>query len=271
MPTSPSRSAPEPLPGHSRADLERLRPGPAERARTVVMQGAATVCAPGVESSRVLAPVVTAAGQVLLLMLGEGELVAAVRTAPDADLSALVMISDRAPVPLRDPVRAQLWLSGWLTPVRPHDERAALLAFADVRPEEALLDVGRSAVLLRLDLAEVVLGEGRTGTDVGASEFLAALPDPLAEVEADLLQHLDRDHADFLQLLGRLVPAGMAGPGDVLRPLGIDRFGVRLRVERPVGCQDLRVPFAQPLTCPGQLGAAMGRLTCVARSRARVS
>lgn len=271
MPTSPSRPAPEPPPGHSRADLERLRPGPAESARTVVMQGAATVCAPGVESSRVLAQVVTAAGQVLLLMPGEGEVVAAVRTAPDADLSALVMVSDRAPVPLRDPVRAQLWLSGWLTPVRPHDERAALLAFADVRPEEALLDVGRSAVLLRLDLAEVVLGECRTRTDVGASGFLAAVPDPLAAVEADLLQHLDRDHADFLELLGRLVPARMSRPGDVLRPLGIDRFGVRLRVERPVGRQDLRVPFARPLTCAGQLGAAMGRLTCVARSRARVS
>jgi hypothetical protein len=27
------------------------------------------------------------------------------------DLTAVLMVSDRAPVPLRDPLRAQLWLS----------------------------------------------------------------------------------------------------------------------------------------------------------------
>jgi hypothetical protein len=265
MPTSPSRPAPEPQ--HRSGDLDRLQPDPAERARTVVARGVATVCAPGLQSSRVLAHALTAAGQTLLVVPRDGEVAAAGRRAPGSDLSALVMVSDRAPVPLRHPVRAQLWLSGWLTPVRPNDERAALLAFADVRAEEVLLDVGRSAALLRLDLAEVVLGGRRRGIDVSPAELLAARPDPLAAVEADLLRHLDRDHAEFLALLGRSVPAGMVGPDDVLRPLGIDRFGVRLRIERPRGFQDLRLPFARPLTCPGELGAAIRRLTCVARSR----
>ncbi len=267
MPTCPSRPAAEPGREHRREDFQRLRPGPAERARTVVSRGAATVCAPGVQGSRVLAHTVTTAGETLLVVPRDGDLVAAVRTAPAADLSALVMVSDRAPVPLRDPVRAQLWLSGWLAPVGPRDERAALDEFADVRPAEVLLDVGRSAALVRLDLAEVVLGENRDCTDVGPGDFLAARPDPLAAVEADVLRHLDRDHPDFLALLGRLVPTGAAGTDDVLRPLGLDRFGVRLRIERPSGFHDLRLPFLRPLTCAGQLGPALRQLTGVARSR----
>ena len=167
MQSRPSHPAPA-----RRPDVEGLRPGAAERARTVATRPAATVCARGVEGSRLLAHTVTAAGQVLLVVRREGELATAVREAPDQDLPALVMISDHAPVPLRRPVRAQLWLSGWATPVRPADERATALAFAETRPDAALLDVGHSAQLLRLDLAEVVLGESGEGIDVGPQEFL---------------------------------------------------------------------------------------------------
>ncbi|SOD97532.1 DUF2470 domain-containing protein [Blastococcus haudaquaticus] len=264
MATCPSRPAPEP-----QRDLDLLRPGPAERARTVAGRHGATVCAAGVESSRVLAHAVTDADQVLVALPAGGDLVGAVRAAPGADLSALVMVSDHAPVPLRRPLRAQLWLSGWLTPVPDRDQRAAVLAFAEARPAEVLLDVGRSITLLRLDLAEVVLGEGGPAVDVSPLEFLAARPDPLAALEADHLAHLDGDHPEFLALLSRLLPAGALGPADALRPLGLDRFGFRLRVERPGGHQDVRVPFGRPLTCPGELGPAIGRLACAARNRLR--
>ncbi|RZU31735.1 DUF2470 domain-containing protein [Blastococcus saxobsidens] len=264
MQSRPSHPAPE-----RRPDLEGLRPGAAERARTVATRVAATVCARGVEASRLLAHTVTAAGQVLLVVRREGELAAAVREAPDQDLPALVMVSDHAPVPLRRPVRAQLWLSGWVTPVRPADERAAALAFAETRPDAALLDVGHGAQLLRLDLAEVVLGEGGEGIDVGPQEFLAARPDPLAALEGDHLRHLAADHADVLDLLAGRLPAGMVARHDVVRPLGLDRFGFRLRIERPLGHTDVRVPFARPLTCAGQLGAAVGEVLCAARARRR--
>lgn len=263
MPTCPSHPAPVPY----RPDPHALLPGPAERARTVACRHGATVCAAGVEGSRLLAHAITEAGQVLVAVPTDGDLVRAVTTAPRADLSALVMVTDHAPVPLRRPVRAQLWLSGWLTPVHPRDERAAVLAFADARPTEVLLDVGQSVTLLRLDLAEVVLGEGGAVLDVSPLEFLAARPDPLAALEADHLAHLDVDHPEFLTLLGGLLPAGVIGPGDVLRPLGLDRFGFRLRVERPGGHQDVRVPFGRPLICPGELGPAIGRLAGAARSR----
>ncbi|WP_243737481.1 DUF2470 domain-containing protein [Blastococcus xanthinilyticus] len=241
-------------------------PDAAERARTVATRPAATVCAPGIQGGRVLAHTVTRDGQVLLVVSRDGDLATAVRAAPGQDLSTLLMVSDHAPVPLRCPVRAQLWLSGWATPVRPADRRTAVLAFAEQRPDPSLLDVGRTAELLRLDLAEVVLGEAGAAADVGLQEFLAARPDPLAGIEAEHLTHLAADHADVLALLAGRLPAGLLGPGDVLRPLALDRFGFRLRVERRFGHVDVRVPFPRPLTCAGQLGPAVARVLCAARA-----
>jgi hypothetical protein len=81
-----------------------------------------------------------------------------------------------------------------------------------------------------------------------------------------VLQHLDRAHPEVLDLLGSRLPDGGPGPRDVVRPLGLDRFGYRLRIERPAGRRDLRVPFPRPLTCPGQLRAATGRLLRAARA-----
>ncbi|MGY1722294.1 DUF2470 domain-containing protein [Blastococcus sp. SYSU DS0533] len=255
MPSSPT----QPAPGR-RPDATAVRPEPAERARTVATRSAAALCAPGIEGGRLLGHAITRTGQVLLVVPADGDIAAAVEQTPGQDLSALLLVSDHAPVPLRRPVRAQLWLSGWATPVRPEDQRAALLAFAETRPAEVLLDVGRTARLLRLDLAEVVLGEGGAGVDVSPQDFAAARPDPLAAIEDDHLRHLAGAHAEVLELLAARVPAEVVGPAGVVRPLGLDRFGFRLRVERPFGHTDVRVPFARPLTCAGQLGPAVGQL-----------
>ena len=241
-----------------------LRADAAERARTVAGRSPAALCVRGLDAGRPLAHATTATGTTYVLVPTGGEVDAAL--AGRDDLTAVLMVSDRAPVPLRDPLRAQLWLSGWLTPVHPAARRAAVLAFAGTRPVAPLLDVGRGATLLRLDLAEVVLREGERCTEVGPQAYAAARPDPLAAVEARMLQHLDRDHPQVLDLLRSRIPAGDLGPRDVVRPLGLDRFGFRLRIERPAGRCDLRVPFPRPLTCPGQLQAATRQLICSARA-----
>ncbi len=265
MTTCPCAQPSPDQPSPDQPSTGTVRPAPAERARTVAIRPTATGSAPGVPCSRPLAHAVTDAGQFLLVVPDDGDLARAVRAAPGQDLSTLVMVSDHAPVPLRRPVRAQLWLSGWATPVRGEDLRAAVLGFAEVNPAGALLDVGRMATLLRLDLAEVVLGEGGEGVDVSPQEFLTARPDPLAPLEADTLRHLDTDHPEFLAILTGLLPDGVVADGDVVRPLGVDRCGFRLRVERPRGHLDVRVPFPRPLTCPGQLGPAVRHMTAVAR------
>ncbi|SES72868.1 DUF2470 domain-containing protein [Geodermatophilus poikilotrophus] len=240
-----------------------LRADAAERARTVAGRSAAALCVRGLDAGRPLAHATTTTGTTLALVPTGGEVDAAL--AGRDDLTAVLMVSDRAPVPLRDPQRAQLWLSGWLTPVHPAARRAAVLAFAETRPVAALLDVGQDVALLRLDVAEVVLREGERRTEVGPQAYAAARPDPLAAVETRVLQHLDRDHPEVLELLRSRIPAGDLGPRDVVRPLGLDRFGFRLRIERPAGRCDLRVPFPRPLTCPGQLQAATRQLIRAAR------
>jgi hypothetical protein len=244
---------------------DALRPTVAERARTVAGRPAAAICAAGIDGSRVLGHATTADGQVLVVVPTDGDVATAVRHSADGDLAALLMVTDHAPVPLREPVRAQAWLSGWLTPVRGADERAAALAFAEVAPVGALLDVGSGAILLRLDLAEVVLGECGTVTEVTPEDYRAAAPDPLAEIEALALQHLDDDHPEELAMLRAWVPGKWLGDGDVVRPLGLDRCGFRLRIERSGGHRDVRVPFAQPITSADELGPAVHRLLCAAR------
>jgi Protein of unknown function (DUF2470) len=233
-------------------------PTASERARTVATRAAAAVCVAGRNPSRPLAHATTDAGQVLVLVPTDGEVATALDGAPGRDVSALLMVSDRAPVPLRDPVRATLWLSGWLTPVPGADRRAAAVAFAEVRPAETLLDVGGAATLLRLDLAEVVLREGPGCAEVSPADYATARPDPLAGVEEQMLRHLDDDRPEVLALLGSAVAGGRAR--ESVRPLGIDRFGYRLRVESDGGRRDVRVPFARPLTCPGQVNAATSQL-----------
>ena len=133
----------------------------------------------------------TRVGTTYVLVPTGGEVEAAL--AAGDDLTTVLMVSDRAPVPLRNPLRAQLWLSGWLTPVRPAARRAAALAFAESRPVGTLLDVGPQA-------------------------YAEARPGPLAAVEGRMLQHLDRDQPEVLDLLRSRIPAGDLGPGDVVRP-----------------------------------------------------
>lgn len=242
-----------------------LRPTVAERARTVAARPSAAVCAAGIDGSRVIGHATTAEGHVLVVVPTDGEVSRAVHEAVDGDLPALLMVTDHAPVPLREPVRAQVWLSGWLTPLVESDQRDAALAFADIAPVSALLDVGRSATLMRLDLAELVLGEGGTVTEVDPDDYLAALPDPLAAVEGQALQHLDIAHPEELDRLCARVPRAWMGKGDVVRPLGLDRYGFRLRIEQRTGHRDVRVPFATPVTGADDLGPAVHQLICAVR------
>jgi hypothetical protein len=184
-----------------RVRADERRPTPAERARSLACVSSATLCAAGVADPQVLASAATADGEVLLVVPSDGELFTAVSGSMNGDLPALLTLTDRAPVPLREPIRAQLWMSGWLTPVRPARRAAALLAFADASPAEVLLDVGRGASLLRLDLADLVLTESGPSVEITPEQYAAASPDPLVAVEAQALQHLDEAHPGVLAVL----------------------------------------------------------------------
>lgn len=233
------------------------RSAAAERARTVATRPAASVQAPGLGTSRLLAAATLEDGRVLVVVPRSGGLATAVREAPEGDLPAKVTVTSRSTQPLRNPLRARLELTGWLTPVPAEDEAELVLAFAAVRPDDVLLDVGLNATLLRLDLAEALLHEGGGRTEVTPEDYAAARPDPLGAAEDDLVT----EHAVPLAELGARVQA-WAGD-DPVHLLGLDRHGVLFRVEPRTGCYDLRIPFPAPLTSTGELSAAVRTLlTC---------
>lgn len=229
----------------------------AERARTAATSPTASVQALGLGTSRLLAAATLDDGLVLVVVPRSGGLATAVREAPEGDLAAKVTIISRSPQPLRNPLRARLELAGWLTPVPAEEEAELVLAFAAVRPDDVLLDVGLSATLLCLDVAEVLLHEGGGWTSIEPEAYAAARPDPLGAAEDELMS----EHAAPLAELRARVQA-WAGD-DPVHLLGLDRHGVLFRVEPRTGCYDLRTPFPAPLTSTGELPSAVRTLlTC---------
>ena len=77
------------------------------------------------------------------------------------------------------------------------------------------------------------------------ADLLAARPDPFCGIESSLLWHLDTTHNDVVARLVSKLPAPLRR-GQV-RPLGLDRYGVRFRVEGNDGDRDVRLPFHKPV------------------------
>jgi len=172
---------------------------------------------------------------------------------PAAAPEALLELTDYAPVALREPVRAVVWARGRLTRVPPAAVIPTLDRIASERPDSALLQVdtpvsrgGESCyALLRLDVVSVVAADAAGADSVGPAELLAARPDPFCQIESTLLWHLDTAHPDVVARLVSRLPAPQRR-GRV-RPLGIDRYGLRFRVERADGDHDVALPFPAPV------------------------
>ncbi|MFH8449332.1 DUF2470 domain-containing protein [Streptomyces fungicidicus] len=209
-------------------------PGAAERARSVL--AAAWSCAVTAEGTReelVGAHDVTDDGGVLLHVPEDSALLAAAICAPRGEPSAVLEFADVAPVPVRDRVRARLWLAGWFS------VRDGRLAFRPTR---------------------VVLRQRSGALVVDAGEFAAAAPDPLAAAEARLLTHLADCHADAVERLTRLVDPGSLHGAVRVRPLAVDRHGLTLRIERVRSGGDVRLPFHTPADDVSQLTERMHAL-----------
>jgi hypothetical protein len=87
----------------------------------------------------------------------------------------------------------------------------------------------------------VVVTDATGAEAVDTAALLAARPDPFCALESCWIKHLDTAHRDVVARL-----AARLRRGDV-RPLGIDRYGMRLRVESADGDRDVRLPFRKPV------------------------
>ena len=169
---------------------------------------------------------------------------------------ALLELTDYAPLPLREPVRSLVWVRGTLQEVPAGEVTATLDLIASECPNPALLQVdtprcapsdGRETryTLLRLEIESVVVTDATGAEPVSVQDLLAARPDPFCAVESNLLWHLDTAHSDVVARLVSRLPAPLRR-GQV-RPLGLDRYGVRFRVEGTDRDHDIRLPFHKPV------------------------
>jgi hypothetical protein len=151
-------------------------------------------------------------------------------------------------------VRSLVWVRGGVHEVPLGDVAAVLDLVASRSPNPALLQVHSHAlgddadvryVLARLEIESVVVADATGAESVGVGALLDARPDPFCVMESCWLQHLDSAHRDVIDRLATKLPAALRR-GRV-RPLGLDRYGVRLRVESIGGDHDVRLPFSAPV------------------------
>jgi hypothetical protein len=64
-------------------------------------------------------------------------------------------------------------------------------------------------------------------------------------MESCWLQHMESAHREVVDRLANRLPVSLRR-GRV-RPLGLDRYGVQLRIEGDDGDHDVRLPFAKPV------------------------
>ncbi|WIM86584.1 DUF2470 domain-containing protein [Candidatus Mycobacterium wuenschmannii] len=200
-------------------------------------------------------------------LLADGSFAVAVPVDSDADgVQAVLELADYAPLPLREPVRSLVWIRGRLHLVPSAEVRAMLDLIATERPHPALLQVrtpesgpvaeGDTQYLLaRLEIESVVVTDATGAEAVDSAALLAARPDPFCAFESCWIRHLDTAHRDVVARLASRLPARLRR-GDV-RPLGIDRYGMRLRVESAEGDRDIRLPFSTPVDDVIGLGKAI--------------
>ena len=239
-------------------------PTTAERIRsTCVRAGQALLAIEGVDGAE---PLTTP----LHHLLADGSFAVAVPVDCDADgAQAVLELADYAPLPLREPVRSLVWIRGRLHQVPLPAVPRLLDGIAAEHPNPALLQVqtlesrpmalkgadDTRYLLARLDIESVVVTDSTGAEAVNVGALLAARPDPFCAFESCWIRHLDTAHRDVIARLAARLPARLRR-GDV-RPLGVDRYGVRLRVESADGDRDVRLPFRQPVDDFTGLGQAI--------------
>lgn len=176
---------------------------------------------------------------------------------------AMIELVDYAPVPVREPVRSLVWIRGRLRQVPLPAVPPLLDLIAADNPNPALLQVEQSGsqppdghdtryILQTLQIESVVATftacEDTGAESVAPATLLAARPDPFCAVESCWLRHLDTAHQDVLARLASRLPVRLRRGS--IRPVGLDRYGMRLRIEGDgnVGDdRDVRLAFAQPV------------------------
>jgi putative heme iron utilization protein len=102
----------------------------------------------------------------------------------------------------------------------------------------------------RMDVTDVyyVGGFGVMGW-VSSTEYSLGKPDPLVDDAADIIQHMNTDHAETLTLLAKAF-TGIESQGAAMT--SIDRLGFHVRLKTPAGPRGARIAFSREVHDPGE-------------------
>jgi hypothetical protein len=233
-----------------------LAPSTAERIRSACARGGGAMLAvEGVEPAATPVHHLLDDGSFAITVPASDLLVGMVVAAGTSGVQAVLEMTDYAPLPLREPVRSLVWIRGRVHHIPAGDVSELLDLIATQSPNPALLQVNTDPsvaasgdtpyALMRLEIDSVVVADSTGAESVGLSTLLDAQPDPFCALESCWLQHLETAHREVVDRLANRLPTPLRR-GRV-RPLGLDRYGVQLRVEADDGDHDVRLPFAKPV------------------------
>jgi hypothetical protein len=204
---------------------------------------------------------VHADGSAVLLLDRDEPVFNQVLSAPRDELPVMLELSDRAPVELREPIRGVLWITGWLRLPAPGTERSLALRAAEERPHPRWLDLGHGAHVVRLHPGSAVLSDAEGSAALTPVDLAAARPDPFCRMERQWLGHLEEAHPEVFGALARHLPPVLRDvQGARVRPLGVDRCGLRLRVEAPDRDHDVRLAWQGQIDTVDQLRVQLQRM-----------
>ncbi|MFI5933458.1 DUF2470 domain-containing protein [Actinoplanes sp. NPDC051494] len=236
-----------------------MQPTHAEVARTLAAghlpATAHIACRPGPHPVR---HVTDAQGRVLLLSPRDGAVTAALRPGPDVDDTALVLdIADVPPV-AGAPSLGRVWVAGWATLLEGEEARQAALDYADTDAASDLLDINDTQVIHRMDVAEVRYERNNVLVDVDPDDYAEATPDPLRQIEFDLIADLSDHHVTEMSDYVRRQLGPAARPGDDPRVVRLDRYGFLVRTGKRLA----RLSFPRPVTDRHDLAHLLHPVLC---------
>jgi putative heme iron utilization protein len=254
----PDPNAPPPVP----------EPSYAERARTLVYRARTGTLAtlsrrhPGHPFASLMPYALDGAGRPLVLISSMA--IHTQNLAGDPRASLFVAEPDWSGDPL---AAGRLTLMGAVTPV-PADARAhARAAYLARHPNAAYWVDFEDFAFHRLEIADLYFVGGFAAMDwIDAAGYAAARVDPLADVAAGILEHMNRDHPDALVAYARAftdVPDAEAAT-----MVAVDRLGFRLRIRTGDRLHAERIPFPEEVTSAEDARRVLIRMLEDARARA---
>ncbi|MFE9321821.1 DUF2470 domain-containing protein [Nocardia sp. NPDC052278] len=236
-----------------------VAPSTAERVRSACAHAEQAVLAmPGIDPTPISVHHVRQCGDAVIAVPTASMAAVLAGNSGESGAPAVLELTDHAPLPLREPVRALVWLRGWVRAVPTQALRALAAEVAKDHPHPDLLDVGHGATLLRVMINSAVVADSAGAESVCVDELRLAQPDPFCALESAWLQHMDADHADIIAQLARHLPPRLQT--GAVHPLAIDRYCVTLRIEGHDGDHDFRLPFNAPAEDIESLGRAVRTL-----------